>query len=79
MKWIKLFEDFKVNNISIDDVVKCIENGGYIYATIISNFPGNDPEEPLKAVSVDEEGTVTVEFDGNNYEVELNKIDKIEW
>ena len=49
MKWIKLFEDFKQNNeegtlITIDDIIKCIKNSGKIYATIVNDFPKNDPK-----------------------------------
>ena len=79
MKRIKLFEDFKQKNITLDDVIRCISDGGIIYATIVRDFPNNDSEIPLNPVSVDDDGTVTVELDGNNYEVELRHIDKIEW
>jgi hypothetical protein len=79
MKYIKFFEDFKVKNISVEDILNCIEKGGVVFATIINNFPGNDPDEPLNPLSVDEDGTITVEFNGNNYEVELKNIDRIEW
>ena len=53
MKWIKLFEDFKNNNeegtlITQDDVIKCIKDNGVLYATIVHDFPDNNPEEPLK-------------------------------
>lgn len=79
MKHIKLFEDFKNKNITIDDIVRCIDQGGVIYATIIENFPDNDPEQPLNPVSVDEDGTTTIELDGDNYEVKLRNVDRIEW
>ena len=79
MKHIKLFEDFKVKNITVEDLVNCIGSGGVIFATIIKDYPDNDPDEPLNPLSVDEEGTVTVELDGNNYEVELKNIERIEW
>lgn len=79
MKYIHLFEDFKLKNITIEDVVKCIEEGGVIFATIINNYPGNDPSIPLNPLSVDEKGTTTVELEGKNYEVEIKNIDKIEW
>jgi hypothetical protein len=84
MKWIKLFEDFKQNNeegtlITLDDVIKCIKEGGVIYATIINDLPGNDPKEPLKPLSVDDDGLVTIEYDDNQYEVELKNIKKIEF
>lgn len=79
MRYLQLFEDFKQKNITIDDIVKCIDDGGVLYATIVNNFPDNDPEIPLNPVSVDEDGLVTVEVDGNNYEVDLKNINKIEW
>lgn len=77
MRHIKLFEDFKKNGITVDDVVKCISNDGVLYATIINNFPDNDPEIPLKPVSVDDDGLVTVELDGKNYEIDIKNIDSI--
>jgi hypothetical protein len=83
MKWIKLFEDFKQNNeigdlISIDDIIKANDNGEKIYATIIEEIPGNDPKEPLTPVSIDDDGLVTVEYDGKEYEVDLRNIEKID-
>jgi hypothetical protein len=83
MKHIKLYEDFKVNNqggtlITLDDIINCIKNDGVIYATIISDFPDNDPEEPLNPLSVDDDGLVTIEYDGRQYEVKLDNIEKIE-
>jgi hypothetical protein len=84
MKRIKLFEDFKNNNlegslITLDDVIKCASEGGVIYATIVKDLPDNDPEEPLRVVDVDEDGLVTIEFDGSEYSVELKNIEKIEF
>lgn len=84
MKWIKLFEDFKKNNeegtlINLDDVIKCIKGGGVIYAKIINDLPDNDPEEPLKPLSVDDDGLVTIEYDNDQYEVDLKNIKKIEF
>ena len=79
MKYIQLFEDFKVKNINIEDVIKCIDEGGVIFATIVNNFPNNDPDEALNPLSVDEDGTVTVELNRTNYEVELKNIDRVEW
>lgn len=84
MKYIKLFEDFKKNNeegtlITQDDVIGCIKGGGVVYAMTIIDLPSNDPEVPLKAVSIDDDGLVTVEIDGKEYEVELRNITKIEY
>ena len=79
MRYIKLYEDFKQNNISLEDVVKCIDEGGVIYAEVIKNLPDNDPKSPIKPLSVDNDGLTTVEIDGNIYEVKLKDIKKIEY
>lgn len=84
MKWIKLFEDFKKNNeegllITAEDIVKCISENGRVYATIIHDLPDNNPDEPLRPIDVDKDGQVTVEFDGNEYTVDLRDIEKIEF
>ena len=84
MKWIKLFEDFKKNNeegtlITQDDIINCIKSRGVIYATIIKDHPGNDPEEPITPVDIDEDGLVTVEYEGKEYTIDLNDIEKIEF
>ena len=84
MKWIKLFEDFKQNNeegslITQDDIIKCIKGEGVVYATAIKDLPGIEEEEPLRAVSVDEDGLVTIEYDGNEYGIDLRNIKKIEF
>lgn len=84
MKYIKLYEDFKTNNqkgtlITIDDVINCIRNNGKVYATIIKNLPDNDPDKAITPVSVDDDGLVTIEYDGSEYEVKLNNIEKIEY
>ena len=84
MKHIKLYEDFKTNNqegslITIDDIIDCIKNDGGIYATIIKNLPDNDPKEPLSPVSIDDDGLVTIEYDGSEYEIKLDNIEKVEF
>lgn len=78
MKWIKTFESFKVKNITSEDVIKTIKGGGRVFATIIKDFPNNDPKEPLTPVSIDDDGLVTVEHDGKEYEVDLENIEKID-
>ncbi len=84
MKWIKFFEDFKQNNeegslISIDDIINCIKDNGVIYTSIIKNLPDNDPEEPLKPLSIDNDGLITIDYDGNEYEVDIKNVKKIEF
>lgn len=84
MKWIKLFEDFKSNNeegnlITLDDIINCIKKNGVIYATIIKNLPDNDPVEPLKPLSVDDDGLITIEYNDNEYEVDIKNVKNIEF
>ena len=84
MKWIKLFEDFKQNNeegtlITIDDIINCIKKRGVIYATIIKEYPGNNPKDPITPIDIDEDGLITVEIDGEEYYVDLDNIEKVEY
>jgi hypothetical protein len=83
MKWIKLFEDFKQNNevgdlLKQEDIIKCIEKGGIMYATIVQEIPENDPKEPLKAIDIDEDGLITVEQNNKIGYVKLEDVEKIE-
>jgi hypothetical protein len=84
MKWIKLFEDFKQNNeegdlLKQEDIIKCIEKGGIMYATIVQEIPENDPKEPLKAVDIDEDGLITVEQNNKIGYVKIEDVEKIEF
>ena len=84
MRWIKLFEDFKTNNqegdlITEDDIIKCIKSGGVIYSTIVKDYPDNNPDEPIKPVSIDEDGLITVDIDGNQYSVDIKSVEKVEF
>jgi len=85
MRYLKVYEDFKKNNnlegslITIEDILKCIKSGGVIYATTIKEFPDNDPKAPLRPVNIDDDGEVTVEFEGKEYEVNLRNIESIEF
>lgn len=83
MKWIKLFEDFKKNNeegtlITKEDIIECIKRRGFIYSTIIKNLPDNDPEEGLTPVDIDDDGLITIEYNGNEYCVDLSDVEKID-
>ena len=80
---MKLFEDFKQNNeagdlLKQEDIIKCIEKGGIMYATIVQEIPDNDPKEPLKAVDIDEDGLITVEQNNKIGYVKLEDVEKIE-
>jgi hypothetical protein len=78
MKYLKFFESFKYKNFTLKDIRDCIKNGGFIWATKVKNFPDNNPELALNPMSVDDDGLITVEIDGSEYEVELKNVDKIQ-
>lgn len=84
MKWMKLFEDFKKNNeegtlITQDDIIKCIKGRGLIYSTIVHDLPENNPKEGMTPIDIDEDGLITVEVDGKEYNIDLNDVEKIEF
>jgi Ca2+-binding EF-hand superfamily protein len=84
MKWLKLFEDFKQNNeegdlLKQEDIIKCIEKGGIMYATIVQEIPENDPKEVLKAIDIDEDGLITVEQNNKIGYVKIEDVEKIEF
>jgi hypothetical protein len=76
---LMLFEDFKQKNITIDDIINCIDSGGLIYTDIVKGYSNNDSEEGLNPVSIDDDGLVTVDIDGQTYEVDLEDINKIDY
>lgn len=83
MKRVKLYKEFILNNqkgdiITIDNIIDCIKNDGCVYAKIVKNFPENNPENPLKPLSVDNDGLITVDFNGDEYEVSIKNITKVE-
>jgi hypothetical protein len=84
MKRIKLFEDFKQNIeegdlITDDDIIKCIKKRGVIYATIVKEYPDNKPKDPITPIDIDKDGLITVKIDNNEYYVDLDKVEKIEY
>jgi hypothetical protein len=75
VKYLKCFEDFKVNNIQEEDIIKCIDSDGYIETDIVVDLPDN-PDEPIRPVSIDRED-ITVEINNKNYNVKLGKVKKV--
>jgi len=75
MKHLKLYEDFESSPISEESIRKCIKMGKTIDVEIVQGKKGK-PDEPLRPVSI-EDGIVTVEIDGELYEVELDDVKKI--
>jgi len=85
MKRVKSFdkfinENYKVNNVTEDDIINCIKSGGLIYSDIVSDYPNNKDWESVGLVPVDiEDNRVMVDIDGNVHYVKIENIKKIEW
>lgn len=75
MKHLKCFEDFKVKNFTEDDIIKCIDNDGYIETDIVSDLPDN-PDEPIRPVSIDGD-IITVDVDNQKKTVKLKNVKKV--
>ena len=85
MKRLKSFnnfinEDYKVNNITEDDIIQCIKSGGTIYSDIVSEHPNNKDwnNEPLTPTDI-ENNEITVDIDGTPHYVKLENVKRIEW
>jgi hypothetical protein len=84
MKWLKVYEDFKVNNkgsglITKDDIIECIKSGGVIFSNTVMNYPDNDPESAIVPLSIDEDGLISVDIDGDIYSVDIKNVEKVEF
>ena len=80
MKYLKsFFENTKLKNFEIDDIIDCIENKGYIFTEMLRDKRDHNPDKPLRPLSVDDDGLITVDFDGSEAEVELKNVEKIEF
>lgn len=74
--YIKCFEDFKLKNITVEDIIKCINNDGFIETDIIKDYPGKI-NEPVRPISVDNDGEISVEIQSKMYSVDLQDVKKI--
>ena len=79
MRYLKFFDSFKYKNFTIEDIINCIQSNGFIYATTVNDLPDNDPDMAINPMSVDDDGLITVEIDGSEYEVDLKNVEKIEF
>ena len=80
MKYLKsFFENTKLKNFEIDDIIDCIENKGYIFTEMVKDKKDHNPDKPLRPLSVDDDGLITVDFDGSEAEVELKNVEIIEF
>lgn len=82
MKYLKLFEDYKVNNITIDDIINVIKNNGYLYSDVlIDDNPDHkhNPEDKLIPVDIDDDGMISIDINGDVHYAKLEWVNRIEW
>ena len=79
MKYLKIYEKFKVGKFSIEDIENAIIGGKGLYASIIKDLPDNDPKLLLKIVDVDKDtGEVSVLYDNQIKYLDLEDVEEIE-
>lgn len=78
LTYISCFEDFKQKNITVEDIIKCINNDGFIETDIVKGY-ADKTESPIRPVSVDDDGEITVEIDSKTYTVDLEDVKKINY
>lgn len=88
MKNLIYFKNFNENSlynnqsgelIKHKDVIDCIHKGGVIFTKIVKNYSKHEEDKPIRPISIDNDGTVTVEIEENKYEVDLKNIIKLEY
>ena len=84
MKIVKKFEDFKLNNkegsiIDIDDIIECIKSNGLLYTNIVKNNTEHNSDDPVRPLSVDNQGLITVDIEGKQYYTDIEDVIKIDY
>lgn len=83
MKYLRLFEDFKNNNvegslINREDIISTIKANGYIYSDIVKDLVIGD-DVPLRVIDIDDDSLITIEFEGKLYNVDIKNVTKLEY
>jgi hypothetical protein len=79
LKYLKIYEEFKVGKFSIEDIENAMIGGKGLYASIIKDLPDNDPKLLLKIIDVDKDtGEVSVLYDNQIKYLDLEDVEEIE-
>lgn len=78
MKYIKLFEEYKVDNFTKQDIIDTIENDGKIKVFTISDLPEHNPDNYIRPVDIDGD-SIIVDIDGQQYRTRLEYVTKMEY
>lgn len=71
---IKLFDQFEYSRFTVDDIIEAIKNRSFIYVKNIKNLPDHDEEDEVRPLDIDEDGTIIIEIDGRDYEVNIKNV-----
>lgn len=74
---LKLFKEFSESTFSVDDIVKSIEDGYLLKVKNIKNLPDHNESDPVKPVSVDDDGLITISTNFGDFEVEIDNVIEI--
>lgn len=72
MKHLKYFE-----SVNVDDVIKCIEDENTLFIKAIPGITKHDPNEPVRPVSITDDGIISLEINGDYHDVLLRNVSKI--
>ncbi|MCK9477494.1 MAG: hypothetical protein M0R46_16380 [Candidatus Muirbacterium halophilum] len=83
MIYLRLFEDFKNNNvegslINREDIISTIKANGYIYSDIVKDLVISG-DVPLRVIDIDDDSLITIEFEGKLYNVDIKNVTKLEY
>ena len=78
MKYLKLYEDYKVDNITENDIIKTIKNGGRIKISIINNLPTHNEDIYVKPLDIQDD-IIIIDINGTQYNTKLEFVTKIEY
>ncbi len=72
-----MFEEFNEPDISKEDIIKIIKDGGFIWTKSIKDYEEHKAEDPMKPVEIDDDGDISVEINNKLYYTKLKYVYKI--
>jgi hypothetical protein len=78
MKFLSLFEDFKMGKFRLEDIERAWKEKRPIFTSIVKDNKNHKFETPLYVVDIDDKtGEITVSDDTDVYYVDLEDIEKL--
>lgn len=78
MKYLKLFEEYKVDNITEQDIIDTIERNGKIKVSSVKDLPSHKKDEYIRPADIDGD-SIIVDIDGHQYSTNLKFVTKMEY